>query len=242
DMNLQTFLTSLAAIGPYFTRFAAEGAKGEALSDTLKRLRPMGQECERAMFKATNGVNTHKGAIFSIGILAAAAGWCNANGKGLSAEAVCEAAALIAGGTKAEFGDITQETNGRRIYHSHGITGARGEAAAGFPSVRHFALPVLRTYCHAGHSENEALLQALLHLMANVADTNIIARGGIAALDYVYQAAEDCLKLGGAYTSKGQNKLIQMDADFTQRNLSPGGCADLLAAALALHQIERLAM
>lgn len=242
DMDFSTFLASAAAIAPYFPACAQEGLRLRQVDGTsLGRIRPLGVSCEKAMFAATGGVNTHKGAIFSLGILACAAGHCRRQGD-LSPEAVCAVASVIAAPALEDFSAPAPEgeTKGRRLYRSRGVPGIRGEAAEGFPSVRRWALPVLRELSAGDMPENHRHLQALLHLMANVQDTNLLARGGTEGLEYVRSTARRALELGGVFTPEGMDFLQALDREYTRRNLSPGGCADLLAAAIFLHRLPTL--
>ena len=241
DMDFSTFLASTTAIAPYFAFCARQGLSLPAPPDqtTLSRIRPQGVLCEGEMLAATGGVNTHKGAIFSMGILACAAGACAARGDP-SPEAVCAAAAVIAAPAAEDFARPVppeQTTTGRILYRSRGITGIRGEAASGFASVRQWALPALEELSGKGILENDLCLQALLLLMANVRDTNLLARGGEEGLAYAQSAAREALAQGGALAGDGKARLAAMDKDFIRRNLSPGGCADLLAAAIFLHRL-----
>ena len=121
------------------------------------------------------------------------------------------------------------------------IDAIRGEAASGFASARQWALPVLEEFSGRSYPENDVHLHALLHLMANVCDTNILARGGPEGLDYLHASAKEVLALGGALTPAGKARLGKLDGEFTRRGLSPGGCADLLAVAIFLHRLPSLA-
>ena len=104
--------------------------------------------------------------------------------------------------------------------------------------MRRWALPVLQALSGGDIPENHCHLQALLHLMSNVRDTNLLARGGAEGLAYVQTTAQKALALGGALTPEGMDYLHALDRDYTRRNLSPGGCADLLAAAFFLQSWE----
>lgn len=237
DMNFSTFLASAAAITPYFSACAQAGADFPQVDETtLPRIRPLGVRCEQVMLAATNGANTHKGAIFSLGILTCAAGACLSSGD-LSPDAVCAKAAIIAAPALLDFQKGSPDTKGLRLYASQGVTGIRGEAASGFASVRQWALPALEELSGKGILENDLCLQALLLLMANVRDTNLLARGGEEGLAYAQSAAREALAQGGALAGDGKARLAAMDKDFIRRNLSPGGCADLLAAAIFLHRL-----
>lgn len=240
DMDFSTFLASTAAIAPYFSACAQVGEDIPRPDETtLARIRPLGIRCDRVMLEATGGANTHKGAIFSLGILACAAGACRREGE-LSPQRVCAAAAVIAAPALEDFAAGNLTTKGLRLYARQGDLGIRGEAASGFASVRQWALPVLEALSGKGIPENDCHLQALLQLMAHVRDTNVLARGGEEGLAYVQAAARELLAAGGAVTPAGRARLAALDEEFIRRNLSPGGCADLLAIAIFLHRLPTL--
>lgn len=245
DMDYSTFMDSIDAIAPAFPIFARVGMElstPDGLS--LSRIRPAGVRCEQVMFDATKGVNTHKGAIFSLGIIAAAAGYCFAVRHDMTADTICEVAAVIAGSAQADFEAPLPPgepmTKGRELYARYGMRGIRGEAADGFPSVRAL-LPELRRLMREGeHSVNDIHLQILLGLMASVDDTNVAARCGMEAVERLHTAAKRVLAAGGALTDRGLLLLRELDSTFIEQNISPGGCADLLSVAVTLHSMEQI--
>jgi len=235
DMDMQTFLASAQAIAPWWHHFVEIGHAFAHLParDFLPLLRSAGVLCEQAMLRATGGVNTHKGAIFSLGLLCAAVGRLLATGIELSRQCLCaEVAGICAGLVERELNctDAT-ETAGERCFRRHGLTGARGEAASGFALVRSIALPAYDRLRAEGVGENIALLQVLLHLLAVNSDTNLVSRGGLAALNYVRAYAGRLLLEGGALAPDGLEKLQVFDDALVAFHLSPGGSADLLAVA-----------
>ena len=127
------------------------------------------------------------------------------------------------------------QTAGERLFQRFGLTGARGEAASGYVSVRRLALPVLLRLTREGHERETALLQTLLHLMAHgPADTNLVKRGGEDGLRFVRAAARDLLADGGVLHPDGRERMMALDDALIARNLSPGGSADLLAVTAFL--------
>lgn len=214
DMDCFTFLNSAVALRPYFTR-CAEAGIGEAggIGAIFPALRRLGMLCEGDMLRVTGGVNTHKGAIFTLGILCGAAGWLHGRGLPLRAQNVLAAA-----------GDMT-----RQALEREPRAGARLQAASGYPAVRDIALPTLLSALASGDSLNDACLRALMALTAQGIDENIRRRGGEVGAAWARQAAADWLAHGDVSALDG------LDAQFIARNLSPGGCADLLAAALFCH-------
>lgn len=239
DMDIFTFTASAAALWPYWEECVKIGQEtaGETAAVTFRLLRKAGQAAERTMFGAAGGVNTHKGAIFTMALL------CGAVGRLWKPDAPCrdaeqildECAELAQCSFKEDFAEIKAEkiprTAGEKLYREQGITGIRGEAARGLPSVREAALPVLREALRAGKSRNDAGAIALLHLIARVEDTNMMARGGMEAAQAARTA---CAGLLEENPLPDMEEIVKLDREFIRRNLSPGGCADLLAAAFFL--------
>jgi triphosphoribosyl-dephospho-CoA synthase len=240
DMDMQTFLASASAIAEWFPRFVEIGLASADIPATefLPVARPIGVMCENAMWQATGGVNTHKGAVFSLGLLCAAAGRLLARHATLNREGICsEVAKMCAGLVDRELGGIhTARTAGERMFRLYGLAGARGEAASGYETVRTVALPVYDRLRLGGFRENVALLQVLLHLLAVNNDTNLVSRGGLAALHYVRYYASKLLREGGAVAPGGVNRMAAFDDALIASHLSPGGTADLLAVTWFLAQ------
>lgn len=232
DMSIDTFLKSASVISGWLPRFVDIGYRFADVSacEFLPLVRPTGVLCERAMFVATQGVNTHKGAIFALALLCSAAGRLVAMQIDLTRDRICaEVAAICAGLVSRELeSDGAAQTAGERIFRDHGLAGARGEAASGFLTVRSFALPVYDRVRRAGNNEAMALLESLLHLLAVNADTNLISRGGLAGMEHVREYARTLVRQGGGLASHGLEKMAAFDDDLIARNLSPGGSADLL--------------
>lgn len=228
DMDRALFLRSIGAIAPWFRIFEKAGVEhARAPSHVqLRLLRPVGMACEQAMFDATQGVNTHKGGIFSLGLICFVAGRLRGQHRAVRAESVCQQVAEICRGLVArELASCTHATTaGQKQYQQFGLTGARGEAEQGFSLVRQQVLP------YWSQASGERRLQhALLRLMAVNPDTNLVSRGGIDGLRYVQHYAQRLLTIGWDTAT-----LQEMDRALISRNLSPGGSADLLAVAWVL--------
>ena len=175
------------------------------------------------MLAATGGVNTHRGAIFNLGLLCAAAGQLIADGEQPSASACCE---------------TVQMNWGAEILHGYGSGGARQEAASGFPAALALGLPAYRSVL-AAHGDGElAATQALFALMSELDDTNLLWRGGQSGLAYGQRAASEFLAAGGVFASDWRDHAEAIDRDFIARRLSPGGSADLLGVTLFLAELD----
>ncbi|MFD1804336.1 triphosphoribosyl-dephospho-CoA synthase CitG [Mixta tenebrionis] len=238
DMNLALFMASIAAVSPWFARFFAQG-KATAhfpAPQTLAAIRPVGLACEQAMFNATGGINTHKGGVFSLGLLCAAAGRLASGGRPLNQRALCrEISAICTGLVDGELKKSTQaNTKGEHIFQTLGLTGARGEAESGFTTVTRFGLPQWEKALRDGLTEQDALLRMLLALMAHNPDTNVVSRGGLNGLKYVQRYAGRLLQIRNLSGERLRKALIDMDNALIAKNLSPGGSADLLAVGWVL--------
>jgi len=248
DMDFYSFMASSAALALTMSRCAQAGmAHAGSLDTLLPILRCIGQEGEQSMLAATAGVNTQKGAIFALGVAAAAAGWLKRDGKALTPEGVLEATSgIVAGIVARDFGAPPAAarplTAGERLYQKHGISGIRGEMEQGLPCVRQQALPTLRQALAKGLPPNDALVQTLLVLMACVDDTTVMHRHDPDKMRvWVRGRAEAALAAGGMFSQTGRDIVAALDQEFIAHNVSPGGAADLLAVTWFLHRIQTTA-
>ncbi|MCR4712128.1 MAG: citrate lyase holo-[acyl-carrier protein] synthase [Clostridia bacterium] len=288
DMDLGTFTRSIAVLHPFWKRFFLIGRETAGLSpaETFRELKPAGVEAETAMRQATGGVNTHKGAIFTLGVICGALGriwpiacehpawdecpvqkerpaqeekpvrtweqptsWEQMAAEHINRlltecrEMVRDAAAIDfeilralkekATENPAVAAAVTPLSHGETTYLRFGLTGARGEAAAGFPALTETALPILREGLAKGKSLNDAAAVALIHLIARGEDTNLITRGGREGAAWATEAARYLIRQNPFPSIE---TIVALDRAFCDLNLSPGGCADLLALALFLRE------
>ena len=246
DMDAATFRRSADALRPFFVKMAREGLSFDGSAQELfMGLRGVGMDAEQAMYEATHGVNTHKGAIFTFGIFCAAAGRCVKEQRAITALGLLEmeqemTVRVLTAELEKLRGSIRTpgiETHGERNLHRYGTAGCRGEAIEGYPGVFGIALPVLRAGLADGRDWNRVKLQALLTLMAHTEDSNILSRHNPAVLGAVQEEMREFLRCGGAYREDAVRLLEEMDADYSRRGISAGGCADLLAAAVFILEL-----
>jgi triphosphoribosyl-dephospho-CoA synthase len=232
DMDAHTFLRSIHALRSYFPLIAELGAQRVPFS----LLARAGIEAEARMLAATGGVNTHRGAVFTLGLLCAAAGATHAAGVRLRASAVRQALfdrwgdALLARACRAPTmpGGIAA----RRL----GLRSASAEAALGFPVLFETTLPVLRAGLRTASVE-VARVDALFATIAVLEDSNLARRGGLKGLHYAQASAREFLETGGFGAPAGRARADDIGRDFVERNLSPGGAADMLSAACWLQRV-----
>jgi len=225
DLTLLLMRQSALVLMPYFEEMASL-AEGHVTDVKLRELLgSVGRRAEKAMLHATNGVNTHRGAIWTMGLLisAAASGSCNE-------QQLCYIAGKLAG-LPDRFVSVG-ETHGQSVLRRYGASGAKGEAVAGFPHVLKFGLPALRAARASGASEEEARVEALLQIMTSLCDTCLLHRGGEVALAAAQQGARSVMDAGGLRNAKGFAAFAVLDETLMGLWASPGGSADLLAATL----------
>ena len=236
DMNVDSFKKSAEALIPYFAECIkiGIGSKDCTPSFTFDRLREAGLVAEKTMYSVTNGVNTHKGAIYSMGVLLGAIGRLWEADEPIKSidDILAESKKLVLESTASDLALARGATAGERLYISHGLKGIRGEVASGFSSVVKYSLPAYENALSAGLSENDAGVIALLTLIFEIDDTTLYHRGG-----------EEGAKFAKEYAGKllGEefdiSKIEKMDDEFIERNLSSGGAADLLAITCFLHEL-----
>ncbi len=235
DMDIFTFMASSATLSDYFRECAGIGMQTRHLdeAEVLPLLRFPGKLAEQAMYQATGGVNTHKGCIFSLGILCAAAGRLQSSDR--DAQKILEVCKSIAKGITGELGGKSN-TIGEKLFTQHGITGVRGQAEAGFPAVLQVGLPTLEKGLQDGLSVNDAGCAALLALMTAAVDTNLIHRSNLQQQQAI-SAEITALLEKDPYPSR--EILQELDRQFIEKNLSPGGSADLLALTYFLYFLQK---
>ncbi|TAJ88568.1 MAG: triphosphoribosyl-dephospho-CoA synthase MdcB [Reyranella sp.] len=230
DMDFALMCRSADSLLQPFTALAAAGRAGQSFEQALM---PIGIEAERGMLTVTGGVNTHRGAIFSIGMIVAAIARAQMLFPALSPAAIREALRSTWGNSLDAHAARDGETShGAQVRRRTGRAGARREAARAFPSVFEMGLPAYRRAREAGFDDNAAAVQTLFTLMSSIDDTTVLYRGGLEGGSFVHRSAADFLAGGGCHRSDWFEKAEALHRTFIARNLSAGGCADLLACTL----------
>ncbi|ARE89341.1 triphosphoribosyl-dephospho-CoA synthase CitG [Clostridium formicaceticum] len=247
DMDFFTFMASSAALSDTFYQCAKAGAgfEGKALTELMNSIRPIGIQGEKRMFQATQGINTHKGLIFSLGIIVAVAAvqYGETQSLKMNVEKICDKVKEMTKGiSDRELGNVSKaspSTYGEKLFQKYGVKGIRGEVESGFHTVRTHSLPILQELIKSGKSMNDTLVQVLLHLMTVTEDSNVLGRHDWEALEYVKASAKELLNMGGMFTEEGRQRLVETDREFIRKNISPGGSADLLAVTMMLYSLKK---
>ncbi len=285
DMSYETFLASTEAITPYMVEMFEAGLKGSK-ADSEKvflGIRKTGIEAENAMYAATGNVNTHKGMIFTMGILLAAAGIIA--GERLGCNDTCNNGRLFDIGEILETGrnmsyrilekDFIEmekrepKSHGEKLYHRYGEKGIRGQAMEGFPIIKDIGLDAMRTYLgivgdeslRAGiseratlrkdliygegnmrdeHFENAVNISTLIQIMSKLNDTNVLTRSSYEDMEWLKSESSEIVKMGAAFSEEGLSAIEELNVKCIEKNISPGGAADILAVTILLLKLEGL--
>lgn len=230
DMDFQLMCRSAESLLQPFAALAAAGREGRSFEQALM---PLGIEAERGMLAVTGGVNTHRGAIFSVGLIVAAIARAQALSLELSPAAIRASLKDSWGASLEAHAERDGETShGAEVRRRTGRDGARREAALAFPSIFETGLPAFRAARQAGLDANAAGIQTLFVLMSSIDDTTVLYRGGLEGGSFVRRSATHFLVEGGCHQPGWFEKAEALHRAFIARNLSAGGCADLLACTL----------
>jgi len=240
DMDFFTFIRSSVALFPYMLKFAKESYNNQSPESIFNTIRPIGIRAEKAMFKKTDNVNTHKGMIFSMGLCVAAVSKAIYNEtEFMNVKNIIKH--MTAGIVEKELYQInskeSQLSNGEKIFLKYGYSGIRGEAEMGFPIIFDVAL---NTYdgCY-DLNENDRLVQTLITIMQYSEDSTILYRHDINVLKEVQRLSKFIIEMGGMYSENGRKNIKSISKQFEIENISPGGSADLLACTVFLSKVKK---
>jgi triphosphoribosyl-dephospho-CoA synthase len=235
DLHLGLMHASALSLWPAFKEMADAAQQiGEVSQPLREAVGRIGRDGEAAMMRTTDGVNTHRGAIWALGLLVAAAALDPAD---RSAAGLSLRAARLALIDDRQL-PAQRRSHGAEVTQRYRVSGAREQAQLGFPAVIQYGLPQLQRSRAAGHGEQNARLDALLAIMTTLTDTCVLYRAGEPGLQVMQQGAQRVLVAGGSATLSGRRALHTLDQQLLSLNASPGGAADLLAACLFIDSLE----
>ncbi|WP_320046105.1 triphosphoribosyl-dephospho-CoA synthase CitG [uncultured Ilyobacter sp.] len=241
DMDYFTFIKSTASLQKYMLKIANRGFSPDGLEVIFKDCRLLGIEAEKEMFEKTKGINTHKGMIFVLGIVVIAAAktiYENNEFHSIQENIRFMTKGLVDSELKI-LEKKTKLTHGERVFLEYGITGIRGEVESGIPVIFDYALPAYDDVEFSNAGDNERLLHTLITIMAHCDDTTILHRHDIDTLKEVQDICKNILKKGSLLNKELLIEIDELDKKFSQKRISPGGCADLLAVTVFLSLIKR---
>ncbi len=237
DMDYYTFLNSAVAITPFLKKMFEVGYSYYSPEYIFDAIRDIGKECEKKMFEATNNINTHKGMIFLMGISMAAIGKALYENKEFYQ--IQDIIKSMVKNILDDFKELHKKeklTHGERLYLEYGFTGIRGQVQDGLSVLFD---NIIDNYINSDLKENDLYTQILIELMARVEDSTVVYRHDISTLRKVQSDAKDLLNMGGIFTEKGRQKCHHLEDLYIKENISPGGCADLLAISILLIDVKK---
>ncbi|RKG35797.1 triphosphoribosyl-dephospho-CoA synthase [Acinetobacter guerrae] len=239
DLNLKLMEQSANSL---FSMFKAMAEVAELHGNVCQALREdigqLGRHGEKHMLQVTKGINTHRGAIWAMGLVITATALTICKKKPCLIKDICKTAAEIAL-IEDRFLLDQMSTHGQIVRQKFGINGAKQQAQQGFPVIVQFGLPQLCYSRKLRLTETHSRLNALLAMMAELTDTCVIHRSGLDGLYKMQTGAKEILNLGGYSTYLGQQRFEQFEQDLLAIRASAGGAADLLATLLFLDQAEK---
>lgn len=241
DMNMFMFIDSSLSLKSYLDKAFKLGRnfEGSDLKLLFNALRAEGVLAEQTMFNATNNVNTHKGAIFSLGIWVTAIAYSTKDGSATMTEVRRVIQRMVEGLIEKDLAsNRVAMTAGEQQFQTYQLTGIRGEAVNGFPGVAEIAVPFLQA---TFGTMTQRLLDTLMKIAATLEDSTLIKRAKTPdVLAEMKEWTSIYFKLGGSHTEQGMKYLYDLDRLFIERNLSIGGSADTLILTIFIGQLTGL--
>ncbi len=233
DMDYIDFINSALVLHDYFKIAYELGEK--STGEDYKELRKFGLIYEEKMKRATAGANTHKGIIFSLGLMVYATA-IEMKKENFSLEKIIARVSYLNRGITGELNKKSATSHGEENFKKYGVKGIREEAEEGFKK----ALLGLEFLKNAEKEVNfdYALTGTLYYYMTFIEDSNIIKRGGMEGLEFLKDRANYVLADKLYMTSEGMREIEKINEEFKSRNLSPGGCADFLILSLYFYLLE----
>lgn len=230
DMDAKTFLASIQSLNDYFIQIADAGSKALPFSE----LKKLGCAAELAMLNATNQINTHRGAIFILGLLTAGVTYSLTHGEMFSD--VRLSLSRLWGKDLFQH-QVNTDSHGARVRQQFHLTNVVTQAAHGFPLI--FALSYKYSKLCQTYDVKRARLIMFFVIMQELDDTNLVHRGGLEALKFAKFNSKIMLNYENNHP-QFYARALKLHHEFIRRNLSPGGCADMLAAVIFLHEVKSL--
>lgn len=239
DMNFFTFIDSISVLSRYMIMFVQEGFSDKSCKELFHSVRILGIKAEKDMFVKTKGVNTYKGMLFLMGVTCAAVGKAIYEGKKFS-----EIRSIIKQMTKGivlkelfTLKDSKDLSHGERLFIKYKTEGVRGEVEKGLPTVFDFSLDFYKK--NMDLAVNDRLVHTLMGIMQICDDSTIIYRHSPKVLGEVKEEARKTILAGGMRTRFGRERINNLCTEFIEKNISPGGSADLLGMTVFLYLIEQ---
>lgn len=237
DMDYYTFIDSSIVLQKPLYKMAELGTCLQEPKELMKRARDIGMEAEKLMLRTTKGVNTHKGMLFLLGLAVSATTFAITNGFNFN-DITKIIKSMGEGLVLKELSSLEGKkgrTHGEEVYVKYGISGIRGEAETGLPIIFEKSLPFYKENFEL--SKSDKMLQSLIYIMSINDDINIIYRHSKETLLEVKERSSLIIDMGGVKSELGRRAIANLSIEFKERNISPGGSADLLALTLFFSEV-----
>lgn len=220
DMDYNLMLKSIYSLHPYFTELSCLAYNEDVIN--IDKIKTIGIEAEKQMLFTTNGVNTYKGALFSMGLVLYAASYLCQQRDKVQEQQLQKTIKLLS----SKFSQ-PNDTHGKKVIEKHNIKGALNSAIDGYTLLFDEWLPFFIKHKNEEHS----LIKLLLFIMTNLDDTNIYYRKGEEVVAHVKQQAQEILD------DFSIDRVEKLNREFVKENISPGGAADMLSLTLFIDSI-----
>ncbi|AGX44452.1 triphosphoribosyl-dephospho-CoA synthase CitG [Clostridium saccharobutylicum] len=238
DMDFFTFIDSTSVLSKYLTLFVQEGFSNKSYKEIFDAIRKIGITAEQDMFVKTKGINTHKGMLFLMGITCAAIGKAIYEKKGFECiqSIIKEMTTGIVEKELIQLNHTDAQSHGEKLFFKYKTDGVRGEVERGIPTVFQFSLDFYKENFELNIKDR--LVHTLIGIMQICDDSTILHRHSVKILEEVKETAREVIAMGGMKTTKGREKIDNLCTEFVERNISPGGSADLLGVTVFLSLVE----
>ena len=238
DMDHYSFIKSTSILSKYMVLFAQEGLSNKTPKEIFGAIRDIGIEAESEMLKGTEGVNTHKGIIFLLGISCAAVTKAIYDKKNFDQiqDLIKQMTRGLVQNELSSMDSDKVKSYGEKLFLKYKVEGIRGQVEKGIPLVFDYSLGVYKE--NKALNTNDRLIHTLISIMQHCEDSNVLHRHSMETLEQVKQKAKDIILKGGMTTEIGKALVSELDSEFIKRNISPGGSADLLAVTVFFNLVE----
>ncbi|MGK0468681.1 triphosphoribosyl-dephospho-CoA synthase CitG [Clostridium sp.] len=239
DMDHYSFIKSTSIISKYMVLFAEEGYSANTPKEIFTAIRNIGIEAENEMFKGTNGINTHKGMIFLLGISCAAVTKAIYEKKDFSEiqDLIREMTIGLVQDELLYMNKDKATSYGEKLFLKYKVEGIRGQVEKGIPLVFGYSIGIYND--NEFLNLNDRLIHTLMCIMQYCEDSNVLHRHSMTELKDVQQKATHIISIGGMTTETGKAAIENLDIEFIKRNISPGGSADLLAVTVFFNSVQK---
>ena len=238
DMDFYTFIDSALSLDEYFSECFVYGQENDFYSlNFFKNLRDLGKKAEKEMYKATNGINTHKGTIFSMGILISVLSSYFKEADEIDLKVLSNKIKNMCSPLLNELENTNDfSTYGEKAFKNYHLTGARGLAISGYDIVLLDGINKLKEFTKSLDFETSCIL-LLFYYISILDDTNIVNRANFETLKEIQILCKNLYKENSKFLSKEKirNEMSKLNDIFIEKNISAGGSADLLILTIFIH-------